>query len=147
LNLIQAHRADNASSFGLTSRSIEICDAKELWKMAIKKIKSPKAKETPEALFYSIQARERFKEEEWDSYEGPRNEVEAVKKEGRGLEQAPERPPATCLGYIEMDRMGDAGSAASCIDCGQRIWATAWVGLLSDGMFRAPLCDLCAKSK
>ena len=103
--------------------------------------------EIPDTLFYAIQVLERFEEGKLEPYETLRSEIEVLKAAIRDLHKAPERPHATCLGYIKMDRSGDQRPGVLCVGCGKRIWGPVWAGLMSDGSTSAPLCDLCAKPK
>jgi len=62
-----------------------------------------------------------------------------------------------CLGYIQLDRLGDLetvdpddfDSGSECVGCGQLFHktSTVWVAVMGDGALFGPLCDLCASSE
>jgi hypothetical protein len=56
--------------------------------------------------------------------------------------------PALCLGYIQLDRLGDlAAREVECTECGQPCEpGGVWLAVMGDLTLRGPLCNLCAET-
>ncbi len=53
--------------------------------------------------------------------------------------------PPVVVGWFKADRPGELDSDADCPECGQPL-KEVWLGFMSNGQWRGPVCQWCATS-